>query len=290
MLSPTDLEELAAFIDGRLVGERKAQVEARLLRDEDYYDLFLETVRLQEEQAREERPPEVRGVRWQRFAAPLAAAAIFTFLAIGLLRLRADDWAAHLDPAAVVVGGESWDDPGWSRPRSADPVAGQYLPEQLAFRLGARTVDLRIALAAGDRASANRLGTQCAELARAAALLTAAAACDRVVQAAEQTASPVLEAAAAEAETLLKDSFSRGAPEARHFAFGQWAEAARLAAHSCDQGALQQIVRKAPDPVTPTLAPQLARLRQLVGQAVARDRSCADAAALLGELVRALAG
>ena len=42
-----DLEELAAFIDGRLSGERKARVEERLLRDEDYYEIYLETVQFQ---------------------------------------------------------------------------------------------------------------------------------------------------------------------------------------------------------------------------------------------------
>ena len=46
-----DLEELAAYIDGRLSKDRRARVEERLLSDEDFYEVFLETVRFQQEDA-----------------------------------------------------------------------------------------------------------------------------------------------------------------------------------------------------------------------------------------------
>ena len=36
-----DLEDLAAYLDGRLSNELKARVEERLARDEDYYEIFL---------------------------------------------------------------------------------------------------------------------------------------------------------------------------------------------------------------------------------------------------------
>ena len=72
-----DLEDLAAFVDGRLSGERKARVEKRLLRDEGYYEVFLETVRFQQEQGQEgDRVAAVVPIaRWRswRVAAPLAA-------------------------------------------------------------------------------------------------------------------------------------------------------------------------------------------------------------------------
>ena len=48
---PIDPEELAAFIDGRLEGERRRLMIARLAEDEDAYDLYDEVLRVREELA-----------------------------------------------------------------------------------------------------------------------------------------------------------------------------------------------------------------------------------------------
>lgn len=54
---PIDPEELAAFIDGRLEGERRQAMIARLAEDEDAYDLYDEVVRVREELAALEDDP-----------------------------------------------------------------------------------------------------------------------------------------------------------------------------------------------------------------------------------------
>lgn len=52
-----DLEELAAFIEGRLKGEARARVVRLLAESEDAYEVFAETLRFHtEERAREARP------------------------------------------------------------------------------------------------------------------------------------------------------------------------------------------------------------------------------------------
>ncbi len=48
---PIDPEELAAFLDGRLEGERRQLMIARLADDEDAYDLYDEVIRVREELA-----------------------------------------------------------------------------------------------------------------------------------------------------------------------------------------------------------------------------------------------
>ncbi len=158
-----DLEDLAAYLDGRLSDERRTQVEERLLRDEDYYDVFMETVRYREEQGQAEGGGEVvaPAVWWRKWkgVAPLAVAATLV-AAVGLrsfmLTPSTGELMARLD-VAEIVDQEDWSKPGWPVLRSIPDLES----EQRAFRIGTRTVDLRIALAAGDENAAslaNRLG------------------------------------------------------------------------------------------------------------------------------------
>lgn len=73
---PIDLEELAAFIDGRLTGERRQRVLALLAEDEDAYALYDEVIRVREELATAEaagaRAPENDAIEAQGAAAPSA--------------------------------------------------------------------------------------------------------------------------------------------------------------------------------------------------------------------------
>ncbi len=282
-----DLEDLAAFVDGRLSGERKARVEERLLRDEGYYEVFLETVRYRQDQGQEEdRVAAVVPIaRWRRWglAAPLAAAAVLV-IAIGLLR-PGPDLAALLDPPAIVAAGEGWSDPDWRRLRSGGGPS-PYDGEQLAFRLGARAVDLRVALGGGDREEADRLAAQAERWATDAGLYLLARSYEdlrhRIAGGADDAE---LQELAAAAETLLAESFERRSPEGRRVALGRWAEAGRLAALSADAHALRRIVRQRPESAA-AIEPAIERLESLLERP---DPGAAELAAAGAELRRILA-
>ncbi len=249
-----DLEDLAAFVDGRLSGERKERVEERLLRDEDYYEVFLATVGFREEQDREQQGrEEERGPaapvaisRWRSWhvAAPLAAAAVLA-IAVGVLR-PAGDLAAALDAPAIVAR-ETWADTGWSVTRSGGPGPSGLEPEELAFRLGARTIDLRVALAGDDRQAAERFAAQAAGWSGDPDQFHLFHLVPGYQHLGERIADGETEALldlARQAEELLAESLE-GA-EAQRFALGRWAEAGRLAALSGDAGALDQVLRRDP--------------------------------------------
>ncbi len=146
-----DLEDLAAYVDGRLSGASKARVEAHLLHDEDYYDVFMETVKFKEEQTLEAAPDEDKVVRWPglRVIVPLVAAAMLVMaLRHSMLSVtqRPGELVASLDPTAIVAV-QGWEDAGWSNLRGGDPITAD---QALAYRLGVRSIDLRVALAAKD--------------------------------------------------------------------------------------------------------------------------------------------
>lgn len=232
-----DLEELAAFVDGRLSGEGRARVLKLLAESEEAYEVFAETVRFQaEERAAEEEVAAARFPVWRRVAVPLAAAAALALLiATPLMRsLRAPEpprlaaaelvalFAAQSDLTAAL--GRDWDQRTWSVTRGA---AARLVEPELAFRLGVRTVDVKLALLLGDPQHAARLSAEMLELLGGVELSQAVAA---------QYAALRSRVAAGEAPDRLADGASRaegalqellGSPR---FSFGQWCAAAELAA------------------------------------------------------------
>jgi hypothetical protein len=295
MLSETqyeipDLEDLAAYIDGRLDGERKAQVEERLLRDEEYHEVFLDTVRFQEEQAGDVGklvvPDAGRWRRSWRLAVPMAAAAILA-VAVGLFYPgrgpTADDWVSCLDAEAVLAQGKGWDDPGWSRTRG--PGERPYPPQQLAFRLGVHTLHLRLALGAGDRQASSRQSGKLANLARDAGLLMVPSLYDNLDT--ETGDIDVLQAQ--QAEELLVKSYD-DSPEGRLFVFGQWVEAGRLAALAGDGDAFARIVRTAPElPANDAISALVKRLESVLKQDKIDSDDFTETLRVYDEIVRTLA-
>ncbi len=251
-----DLEDLAAYLDGRLAGERKAQVEERLLHDEDYYDVFRENV----EYLQEHGPQEVGGgevvapAAWWRswkVIAPLAVAATLV-IAFGLWRLilgpSTDQWIAQLDAKAVVSSGTGWDTPGWRVFRGGSASSPIQLDlrrqQELAFRIGVRTVDLRIALAAGDRDAAAGAAQQLKDLTVEDLVLSAisteyASLKDRI----DAGELDSLRKQAAELEQYLAKKGFEG-PPADRYRLGAWNEAGRLAALAQDGQMLAGIWRR----------------------------------------------
>ncbi len=290
-----DLEDLAAFVDGRLSGERKARVEERLLRDEDYYEVFLATVHFQE-QSREQSQEEQQGretersstapvaiARWRswRVAAPLAAAAVLA-IAVGVLR-PAGDLAAVLDAPALVARGETWTDTGWSVTRSGGPGASGLSSQEIAFRLGARTVDLRVALAGDDPQAAIHFAAQAEGWCGDAGLFHLAPHYRHLREQIESGGeTEALLDLARQAEEQLAESFE--GPAARRFALGRWAEAGRLAALSGDAGALDRVLRR--DPGSRSVAAIESQVERLKGA----DLELAVAEEAFRGILHALAG
>ena len=204
-----DLEELAAYLDGRLTGERKARVEERLVRDEDFYEVFMATMEFQEEEAeRDAEGPEKAKVVWwrsrKRFTPILVAASLTLVGSVYLFRnyqetrawIRAAaaenppmrgiwtlaqyfgdppdarEWIEKIDPG-TIVGLEGWYQPSWTRYRGDNIARDYYTAEQRAFRLGTRVVELEVALAAEDLAAVERLASMARVFAEASDLFAA---------------------------------------------------------------------------------------------------------------------
>ncbi len=235
-----DLEDLAAYLDGRLSAEHKARVEERLARDEDYYEVFLESARFQEEQAAAGEDAEVVApAAWWRSWATIVPAAIAATLvaAVGLPRLvlgpTTEQWAARLDPASVT-GIKDWRLPGWQTNRGdPDPMPGKVdrqRQRELAFRIGSHTIHLRIALAAGDRSAAKRAARQIERRTDEHDFLIGySTAYEALRNSPEDEEIEALRLRARELEAKLAKSIA-DVQGADRYALGQWNEVGRLAA------------------------------------------------------------
>lgn len=293
-----DLEDLAAYIDGRLVGERKAQVEERLLHDEDYYDVFRENVEfLQEHGLQEVDDAEVvRPTAWRqswKVTTPLAIAATLV-AAVGLWQLNreptAGDWVARLD-AKEIVSQEGWDQPGLITLRGNNIDQGRYGSEEIAFRIGLRTVELRTALAAEHRSAASNLAYLLGELANKADLFVESAAYRNLYDQIADAEFATLIERAADIEVLLAESFEANPLEARGFALGVWAEAGRLAALAGDARVLSDVLQRRHEAKTvDRLTPQLEELEAIVARDNFDETDFEAARMAFSKIARALAG
>lgn len=298
-----DLEDLAAYVDGRLSGERKAQVEERLARDEDYYDVFMENVHFLQEQSQQEQAEEGGGevvapaAWWRswRVVAPLVVAATLV-AAIGLGRLSRGpataEWVARLD-AVEIVGLKYWDHPGWTTTRGApvSPDVRQRELEQTAFRLGARTIDLQVALSARSREEAEIQARRLAILADNDDHLLGMGLIYRELEKSLEDGQDfqALEQRAVDAEAFLKESL--GEPAARRFDLGTWMEAGRLAARAGNYEVLAGIVRRGhlARPID-EIQTQLDALERLLDQPELDATDFETAASTFGEIAKALGG
>lgn len=252
--TPPDLESLAAYVDGRLTGLRKAAVEERLVRDDDYYEVFLEILDFQAEEASRRRAfsptllPERKIARRRlRFAAPLAAAALLA-LVVGIWggggAAGPEAWTLPLNPSSVVAGEVGWSRVGWSQSRSSGMPSHLRLDE-IAFRLGVRAVDLRTAVDGGDPLAALPLAAELQGLSAATELDAARQAFEDLRKVLDGGDADAVQGRLDRAEKKLTRAIPDAATAA--FEFGGWLEASRLAALAQDAAALRKLLDMAPD-------------------------------------------
>jgi hypothetical protein len=235
-----DLEELAAYADGRLDGERRAAVEARLARDEELYEMLVEAERFrEEEEAGEASEQESRVFRLARpsrsqWLAVAAAAVVvimvrILFLAsnVGVATFQVADLAQELAAGTDLDArfGAGWvDDTPWTSWRGPE--------ESDALRLGARMVALDAALRASDRDAASILVARIREsLPPGTTRRTYGDLGERL---AEADRGELLELAGRAEAYLAEDLASP------FFDLGRWAEAGRLAALAGDVEVLRR--------------------------------------------------
>ena len=176
-----DIEQLAAFIDGRLEGAAHSNVVGHLDSCERCYEIFTETVRFQQETAAEvgESEPVSTAAWWQ--TTPYirwAAAAVLVVGIVTLMQMR-DRFAprrtaTHGLPIAALARHlvdtstpppSAFDASLWSYARSGSGYATGLSELERSFRLGARLVDLDVMLLRGSAEEAERLLPEIQELA-----------------------------------------------------------------------------------------------------------------------------
>ncbi len=334
-----DPEELAAYIDGRLSGERKAQVEAALTNSEDDYEVFLESVRtleaegLLDDEATEakqtlepikakpirgtvttldrqtgslERKSQSLGRRIVRMApagGSLLAAGLA--LSIGLRFVAAGASPADLAPETDKTQlaehwdeSDNWDDPGWNRYRSgAPPPTGLYPDEAIAFRLGVRGIDLRVAEKAGDLEQLSQLVRNTGSWAGSADLASEFT-YDTLAEAIDEKQTPeeiARQLDVADEEVALDVA---GDPVMKQrYRLGLWAEAGRLAARTRNGDALR--ARKfrwrrtglaRADPAREEAEAMVATIKQQLKRKTFSDAAFGDLERAFIDLIKALAG
>lgn len=235
-----DPQELAALLDGRLDAARRAELLAQIADSDEAAEVLADAAALAGGAARSETPTGAgRGLPGSVVARVLLAAAVLAVLLVPAVIVRTRTGGGDGPSRYVTLLGSAatlpaaWNGAPWPRSRGAAPRADRGA---MAVRLGARLVDLELALRAGDG--------------RAAGLATEAAAMLEPVPAAQPTAA-LFRAVARQADAPDVDRASllrtlrRGSASARDLVgaeavgLGGWVEAARVAAARHDAGFLR---------------------------------------------------
>jgi putative zinc finger protein len=160
MAGHPELEELAALIDGRLPTQDAARVRAHLGSCEECYEVFSETLKLQEELGAEGQvvPFEKRRRGW-RWAAAAVAALLVLGVGIVLYRTYWPSTAPQgraIEALAQTLPGKALDLYGilWTeRNRGGNEEKGpkeKELSDEHSFQLGVELLNLQVALDAGQ--------------------------------------------------------------------------------------------------------------------------------------------
>jgi hypothetical protein len=169
----TDLDLIAAFIDGRLAPVERERTLQLLARDEAAFDIFADAVRVQGSEADTKVIPidtrrSLGSLKPWTVLVPAAAAAAAVLLIAVLPRLRPGGGSIAGAPNAAVivaqleqqpsglrmVAGPGWEQRDWSVTRGGTSSLAESARD---FRLGVREVDLQVAVAMDARQLADRL-------------------------------------------------------------------------------------------------------------------------------------
>lgn len=248
--SNEELELMAAFIDGRLSGEDRARAMKLLANSDEALEIVASTLRDQQAIPDVKVVPIKRARRWRQWKTmvPLAAAAGLAIVAVPKLTGRgaqadlAKAYAMELtqDPRFASGLRSGWDQ-RWAATRGGAVTgeaagtrqAGSATESRLAFRLGARLVDLQIALQRGDTALSERFANEIIETLKGVAFSELVGTSYAELKSRLATESrDQLVGRASVAERELRDLL--GSSLLAGFAFGEWAAGAELAAQTHD--------------------------------------------------------
>lgn len=278
------LEDIAAFLDGKLSEGERARVVAHLADCESCYAVFAGTARFQLEEEEESRAPETPAeealapvVPLQRrtvarWALPLAAALVLGLATIPLY-LQASQMPEMLstklvDPVALK-GAEVW-----NRDKRGDSDLAALDTRPYEFLVGAHMVDLRLTLARGDRKETINVLSRISGLMgglygvkdQADFYESAVGELDQGRRTLEEVAEE-----ASRVETDLTETFSDS--ELPHLAFGKWTEAGRLSALAGNPAFFEDrnnrrfpgwLLRNAQDDLGDEVGPSLKRIRGIL--------------------------
>ncbi len=236
-----DLEEIAAFIEGRLTGEARARVIQQLAQSDAALEVYAEAMRLRTERAGGNviPLPIARRRRWIYVAPPLAAAAAaLLIMTVQTARSSATSSAAALvaamgdAPSFAAALPPDWDQRTWSVTRGGPARLGE--PE-LAFRLGVRAVDLEVSLRGMDMTRAELLVAEMQGLLRQMSMsqpvVSQYALLGTRLTERDGASAADLPRLAGDAEGALGDFLS-----SPRFGFGKWCAASELAARARRSG------------------------------------------------------
>lgn len=238
----TDLELLAALIDGRLSGEERARAVKLLAESDESLEVFANVVRDQRVEGAKVIPmrPSRRWNQWKIYAPVAAAAAVAIIILPRLVnRLGTESLGAQYameltdNPRFAGQLKPGWEGRGWTVTRGGRESAGtphSAAESKYVFRLGVRTVDLQVSLRRRDTAQAGRLTSEVIATLNNIMLgevvapgyedLRTRLSRDGIDQSIER---------ASQLETDLHESLGSAGPL---FTFGQWTSAAELAAQT----------------------------------------------------------
>ena len=226
-------EILAAFLDRRLAADERARVADHLAECEACYEVFADSARFKlEEEASARRATVVpfRARRRWAWAAGLAAAAalVAAVLWSPILGRPAGGGAETVAGVPLPHGSAAgrFPDEAWSSLRSGGGRGPGLAPPTLSFRAGVRSVDLTLALAAGDASGAAALLPELRAHAEGFELSQA------IVALLDAAGERLEDGRLVEASSLVReavDSLTEAA-DRLWYPFGAWAEAGRVAA------------------------------------------------------------
>ena len=233
-----DLDLIAAFIDGRL-GPADRERAMRLLATSDAaFDVFVDATHARAEAGESVIPIGRRrwgGRRVWWVVAPAAAAAALLFAVLPKTGIRSERNASTTalvralgDADLRVATGGGLQERGWSVTRGA---SSSLADSTNAFRLGVRSFDLRAAVIADDRQSADRLvGEMFDRISTVEFSQLIAARYTNLRREIAGTPREQLLADLSQAEEALGKLLAARPDDAFWFNFGKWSAAAELAA------------------------------------------------------------